>query len=427
MNYGNMENWRCMMFITRKIAWILVFLPLQLFSQQTPVLSLDSILQRIDKNNVLLQSYGLRAKAYKYSAEAATAWMAPMVGFGTFMTPYPFNKVMDERDKGSLMLRVEQDIPNRAKQAAKKRYIASQGDVELATRAVTLNDFKAQAKSLYYNWLVAEQRIKVLEQNERIMVTMKKIEEVRYPYNQSQLGNVYKIDARIEENRNMIRMQEGEIARARAYLNSLMNKPGNDVFTIDTTYTPEFNPALHDTASLATVRGDVLRMNESIRSMQLNIESMKKERKPDFRIQFDHMEAFSPMMPKANSVMGMISIPIVPWASKMYKFEVKAMQYNVQAMEKEKSAMLQETQGMLYGMQAEIQSMQKRIQGLENKVIPSMQKSLDANFINYQENKLQIPVVIDAWEALNMLKMDLLDEKQKLYQMIVDYEKEIYR
>lgn len=416
-----------MMFITRKIAWILLLLPLQLFSQQAPVLTLDSVLQRIDRNNELLQSYGLRAKGYKYSAEAATAWMAPMVGVGTFMTPYPFQKVMEDRDKGSVMLRAEQDIPNRAKLNAKKNYIASQGNVELATRAVTLNDFKAQAKSLYYNWLVAEQRIKVLQQNEKIMLTMKKVEEVRYPYNQSQLGNVYKIDARIEENRNMIRMQEGEIARARSYMNSLMNQPGNEVFYIDTTFTPQFNPALHDTASLATARGDILRMNESIRSMQLNIESMKQEKKPDFRIQFDHMNPFDKMMPKAYSVMGMVSIPIVPWASKMYKSEVKAMQYNVQAMEKEKSAMLQETQGMLFGMQAEIQSMQKRIQGLENKVIPSMRQSLDANFINYQENKLQVPVVIDAWEALNMLQLDLLDEKQKLYQMIVDYEKEIYR
>lgn len=415
------------MFITRIIAGILLLQPLQLFSQEAPVLSLDTILYKIDQNNVLLQSYGLRAKGYKYSAEAATAWMAPMVGVGTFMTPYPFKEVMEDRDKGSLMLRAEQDIPNRAKQKAKRNYIASQGNVELATRAVTLNDFKAQAKSLYYSWLVAEQRIKVLQQNERIMLTMKKVEEVRYPYNQSQLGNVFKIDARIEENRNMIRMQEGGIARARAYLNSLMNKSGNDTFVIDTSFTPVFNPALHDTVSLANVRGDVLKMNESIRSMNLNIESMKQERKPDFKIQYDHMNPFDNMMPRSFSIMGMVSIPIVPWASKMYKSEVQAMQFNVQAMEKEKSAMLQETQGMLYGMQAEIMSMQKRIQGMENKVIPSMQKSLDANFLSYQENKLQVPVVIDAWEALNMLQMDLLEEKQKLYQMIVDYEKEIYR
>lgn len=427
MNYENMENSKYMMSNIKILAVLLLLLPLQLLSQTNQVLSLDTILQRIDKKNVLLQSYSLKAEGYKYSADAATAWMAPMVGVGTFMTPYPFQEVMDDRDKGSLMFRVEQDIPNVGKLNKKKKFIQSQGNIEKATRIVTLNDYKAQAKQLYYSWMVAEERMKVLDQNEKIMQTMKKIEEVRYPYNQSQLGNVYKIDARIEENKNMIRMQEGEIAKARAWLNSLMNQPGNADFSIDTSITPVFNPALHDTTSLAAVRGDIKKMDAGIESMQLSIQAMKSEKNPSFKIQFDHMNSFDKMMPKAYSLMAMMSIPIAPWSSKMYKSDVKAMQYNVQAMEKEKSAMLQETQGMLYGMQYEILTMQKRIQGLETKIIPSMQKSLDVNFLNYQENKLQIPVVIDSWEALNMLQNNLLDEKLKLYQMIVDYEKELYR
>jgi len=414
--------------IIKYILWLPALVPVQLLAQQKPVLTLDSILQRIDRNNVLLQSYDLKAQSYKYSADASTAWMPPMVGLGTFMTPYPNQKVMEPSDRGSLMLQIEQDIPNVAKLKARKRYIESQGNVERANRAITLNDFKAQAKRLYFNWLIAKQRIKVLQENEKIMVTMKKIEEVRYPYNQSQLGSVYKADAKIEENRNMIRMQEGTIAKARAWLNSLMNAPGNDPFEVDTTYSPEFLPAAsYDTASLSGVRKDILRMNESIRSMQLNIESMKTQRKPDFRIRFDHMYPLDAVMPNAYSVMGMISIPIAPWSSKMYKSEIKAMQFNIQSMEKEKAAMLQETQGMLYGMQYEIESMRTRVKALEEKVIPSLQKTLDANFITYQENKMQLTQVIDAWEALVMMQMNVLDEKLKLYEMIVDYEKELYR
>ena len=411
----------------KKITWLLL-LPVQLIAQQPRVLTLDSILQRIDANNLQLQTYDLRAEAYKYSADAATAWMPPMVGFGTFMTPYPGQTLMEARDKGQLMLRIEQDIPNTSKLNAKKRYIESQGNIERSGRGVTLNELKAQAKLLYFTWLVAQERISILRQNEKIMETMKKIEEVRYPYNQSQLGSVYKAEARIEENRNMIRMQEGEIARARAWLNALMNQQGNEIFEIDTTYEPSFSPATsYDTASLATARTDVLRMNESIRSMELNIESMRLQRRPDFKIVFDHMPPLDKMMPTAFSVMGMVSIPIVPWSRKMYKSEIKAMEYNIQSMQKERSAMLQETQGMLYGMQYEIQSLQNRIKATEQRVIPALQKTLDVNFINYQENKLQLPAVIDSWEALTMMHASVLDDKLRLYQMIVDYEKQLYR
>lgn len=407
---------------------MLLLAPVPLLAQEVPVIPLDSILQRIDRNNVLLQSYALKAESYKYNAEAATAWMAPMVGVGTFMTPYPGQKLMDDRDKGSIMLQLEQDIPNPAKLQAKKRYLASQGNVELATRDITVNEFKAQAKRLYFNWLVARQRIAVLQENEKIMVTMKKIEEIRYPYNQSQLSGVYKANAKIEDNRNMIRMQEGTIAKARSWLNSLMNAPGNQPFEIDTTYEPVFETASsYDTAALALVRKDVFKMDETIRSMQLNVESMKRDKKPDFKVRFDHMSPLGNMMPKAYSAMGMISIPIAPWSSKMYKSGIKAMQYEVQAMEKERAAMLQETQGMLYGMQYEVQSMQKRIAAMEDKIIPALQQTLDANFLNYQENKLALTNVIDSWEALTMMQSDVLDEKLKLYEMIVDYEKQLYR
>jgi outer membrane protein TolC len=401
-------------------------LPLQLLAQQ-PVLSLDTILQRIERNNVKLKSYALRADAYKYSAEAATAWMAPMVGVGTFMTPYPGQKVMDA-DKGSIMFQIEQDIPNTSKLRAKKRYIASQGEIERAGREVTLNDLKAQAKRLYYNWLIAEERIRVLERNQEIMETMKKIAEVRYPYNQSQLGGIYKVTGRVSENYNMIHMQHGVIDKARAWLNSLMNRPGLEAFEIDTAFAPAFTPAAnYDTATLAATRKDIRKMDANIESMQLNINSMKLGKRPDFRVRFDHMAPLGEEMPKQYSLMGMISIPIAPWASKMYKNEVKAMELNVQSMQMEKAGMLQETQGMLYGMETEILSMQEHIAATESKILPLLQRTLDADFLSYQENKLELPVIINDWEALTMAQADLLNEKLRYYEMIVEYEKELYR
>jgi cobalt-zinc-cadmium efflux system outer membrane protein len=416
------------MYSIRRMAVLFLLLPFYVAAQEVPVLSLDTVLQRIDRNNLLLQSYGLKAESYKHTANAATAWMAPMIGVGTFMTPYPGQKLMDGGDKGSVMVQLEQDIPNVAKLNANKRYVESKGKVENETRGITLNEYKAQARRLYFGWLVAAQKINVLKHNEKIMQTMKKIEEIRYPYNQSKLGSVYKTAAKLEENSNMIRMQEGDIARSRAWLNSLMNVEGNTSFVIDTTYQPVFVPAAAiDTTSLAMARNDIKKMDYSIQSMQLNIEAMKKQARPDFKLRFDHMSPLTKMMPNAYSVMGMVSIPIAPWSAKMYKSEVKGMEYEILAMGKEKAAMLQETQGMLYGMQFEIQSMQKRIEAMEDKIIPSLQKILDVNFLSYRENKMELPEVIDSWEALTMMQTNVLEEKLKLYLMIADYEKELYR
>lgn len=428
MNYVNMENWRYMMCNIKKYLLLILLFPFVGIAQQKPVLRLQEIIDKIDSNNILLKTYILKADAYKYSADAATAWMPPMIGVGTFMTPYPFQKIMDSRDNGSIMIRMEQEIPNMKKLQAQKNYILSQVNIETANRAITLNELKALAKTQYFNWHFALKKINIIQQNEKVLETMKKIEEVRYPYNQSQLNTVYRAEAEIQKNRNMIPEEEGEIAKSKALLNALMNRPGNTDFTIDTSYHPgiEIN-TIYDTASLANQRMDVMKMEEQIESMQLNIKAMKFEKKPTFSLQFDHMSPLSSMMPQAFSVMGMVSIPIAPWSKKMYQSEIKSMQLNIEAMEQQRTSMLQETQGMLYGMQSQIKSMKQQIINMEEKVIPALQKTYDASFISYQENKLSLSTVLDDWEALNMIQLEVMDQKQKLYQMIVDYEKEIFK
>jgi outer membrane protein, heavy metal efflux system len=401
---------------------------ISVLAQEVPVLSLDSILARIENQHPGLKSFELKAEAYHYNAEAATAWMAPMAGIGTFMTPYPGQKIMEDRDKGALMLRLEQQIPNRKKLQVKKDFIESQADVTLAGKEILFNDYKAKAKSLYYAWMVNRKRLQVLESSTRIMETMKQVEEVRYPYNQSLLANIYKAASRIEDNLNMAIMYRGEIDKSRVWLNSLMNEPGHYMFDIDTSAPmPLEKKVVADTMQLALQRKDIMQMDASIQSMQLGIRSMELEKRPDFKVSFDHMNPLGGMMPYSFSAMGMISIPIVPWASKMYKNEARAMQYNVEAMQQERSAMLTETRGMLFGMQSEIRTMQQRIVNMETKVIPVLQRVFDAGFLNYQDNKASLSTVLADWEAVVMMKMNVLDEQLKLYEMIVAYEKELYQ
>lgn len=419
MNYVNTASWKSIL-----LAINILLLP---FASAAQTLPLDSVLARIDGNNLLLKSYAQKAEGFRHSADAAMAWMAPMAGAGTFMTPYPGQMVMDGRDKGSLMIQLEQDIPNPAKQQAKKRFIASQGNAETAARGVTLNELRATARKLYYGWVISEKKQQLLKRNEKIMQMMLEIEKLRYPYNQSQLGNSYRAEAKLEENANMLRMEEGTVMKSMTWLNSLMNRPGMTEFSVDTTWEPGFAPAMHDTASIAAARQDIRKMEEGIRTMQLGIRSMQAEKKPDFRIRFDHMLPLASGMPKAYSVMGMLSIPIAPWSRGMYRSEIKSMEQNIAAMENERSAMLQETQGMLYGMLAEIRQMDRRIESMERVIVPSLRKALDANFAAYQENRLQLPTVIDAWEALTMTETGVLDEKLKRYEMIVEYEKALYR
>lgn len=390
------------------------------------VITLDSVLAAIDRQNPMLQQYDHKVSALNTYTEGATSWMAPMVGAGPYWYPYPGQKLMNERDKGMFMFNIEQDIPSPGKQRARKEYFNSRASVEEQGRAIQYNALRSEAKGLYYDWLVLEKKLNVLNENERIVELMLKLARVRYPYNQGSLGNIYKAEGRLYEVQNMILETKSEIEEKGFRLKSLMNNPSGRVLKIDTTTNVSFDPnkLLYDTASLISSRSDFRQINSSIKVMQQNQLLQRAQAKPDFRIRYEHMQPRGDM-PKQFSLMAMVSIPIVPWASKMYKSESAGMNYEIEAMKKEQEGILLETKGMLLGMATQLKRMQQQLSNYQTKIIPALRKNYETVMLAYEENREQLPIVIDGWEAWNMAELEYFEKLQNYYSMIVQYEKEI--
>lgn len=390
------------------------------------VLTLDSVLATIDKNNPMLQEYDNKVKALNEYSAGAKSWMAPMVGAGTFMTPYANQMLMDERDKGSWMFSIEQDIPNPAKLNANKNYLQSKAGVEKQGRAIQYNTLRSEAKTYYYQWLIAEKKLSVLDENERIMELMLKLARIRYPYNQGSLGNIYKAEGRLHEVQNMKLMTRSDIEGNSFRLKALMNLPAMDSIAIDTTTVVDFKPdqIITDTTALSDQRSDIKQLDQTIQVMRLNQQLQRSQAKPEFKIRFDHMQPIG-NMPTMFTAMAMVSIPIAPWSSKMYKAEVKGMQYDIEAMKKGREAILSETRGMLTGMASQLKRMKQQLENYDKKIIPALNKNYQTVMLAYEENREQLPIVIDAWEALNMAQMEYLNKMEEYYKMIVSYEKEL--
>jgi outer membrane protein, heavy metal efflux system len=396
-------------------------------SLRAQVITLDSVIARIAENNLMLQEYDEKIKAIDTYSEGAKSWMAPMIGGGTFMTPYPSEQLMDDGDKGSWMFSIEQEIPGPGKLQANRDYLRSKSAVERESKEVQFNALKSEAKFYYYNWLVAAKKLKVLEESQRIIELMLKLARIRYPYNQGTLGNIYKTEGRLSEVENMKIMTQSQIEDNSYRLKALMNVAPTDSIMVDTTtlVTFNFSDLEADTSGLSDRRSDIRKIDQTIEVMKLNQQLQRAQSKPDLRIRFDHMEPRVSHMPRQFSAMAMISIPIAPWSSKMYRAEEKGMQYDIEAMQKNRQAILTETRGMVSGMGNQIRRMQQQLVNYETKIIPALQKNYQTLMLAYEENREQLPMVIDGWEALNMAQMEYLEKLQEQYVMIVNYEKEI--
>lgn len=407
------------------LAMLTLVVPLQAAAQ---VLSLDSILYLVDRRNPSLQAYDSRTKALDSYVAGAKSWAPPMIGAGRWMTPYSGGPETEAAARGSWMLSVEQEIPNPAKLNANKRYLESKADIEHLTRQVQLNALRAEAKTSYYGWLVAEEKMNVLEAQERILNLMLKLARIRYPYNQGSLGNIYRAEARLQEVRNTMLATQADIAQAAQRLKALAAIPATDPIMIDTMTRVSFDglQARYDTAQLAHARSDVRKIDETIESMLLNQQLQKLKARPDFKLRFDHMQAQAGM-PSQFTAMFMVSIPIAPWSNKQYKAEVKAIDYELEGLRKSRDAILIQTRGVLAGMESKRDLMRKQLNNYDSKIIPALRKNYETLMLAYEENREQLPAVLDGWEALNAAQMDYLNKLEEYYLTIVSYETELER
>lgn len=404
-------------------AFLLILHSASVVAQDTTHLSLQTIFQKIETSYPEILMYDSKIKSIQAKAEGAKSWMPPTASFGLDRFPYDFtmlNSKDDPMNQAGLMFSVEQMIPSGAKLNAKKNYISSLASIQQNNADWTKNILRNNAKLLYYQRYVAEKKMRTVKENLQLLNLFIATAEERYKYNQSDLSTIYKAQAKITDLKNMQSMLLSQIAESNIGLNILMNRDINTSFNIDTNIVLKNYETFPFVDTSSVKRSDILSIKNSIVSMTLNQKYMSSFRKPDFGFKAQHMQMFG--MPNQFSVMGMVTIPIVPWSSKMYKSEVKSMGFEIEAMLKEKETM----QLMAVKMSSEKITMlrfeKEQLNYYESEIIPSYQKNLETSLLAYKQNTGSFFILLDAWDMTLMKQMEYLNKLNSVLKLQAEYE-----
>jgi cobalt-zinc-cadmium efflux system outer membrane protein len=270
MNLKNLENWRCLMLPTKKLYFVSLLILISSSLKAQEILSLDSVLSNIKSNNSELKMYQETIKSKDAIIGSSSAWMAPMVGVGTFMTPYNnFSRPTSQQD-GSLMLVAEQKIPNPIKIKANKSFLEQQSNITKQAYADSYNDLRAMARSNYYQVVTEMQKLNFLDNNLNTLRNLKKLAEIRYTYNQAGLSQIYSMEAKIYELQNKITSTNANINIGKIKLNTLMNRPKDIDFLVDTSEYHYSKNIENNDLGLAENRSSVKMIDAQIKSLSLD-------------------------------------------------------------------------------------------------------------------------------------------------------------
>lgn len=394
-------------------------------AQNTTYISLEELLQQVETNYPSIIQYQYNIQSIQVKAEGAKSWMPPTFSTGLMRLPYmlsTLNEKNNPMNQAGIVLSIEQMIPNQSKLTAKKNYINSLAEIEKSKSEWTKNGLRRDVKILYYSRFVTQKKQLILKEGEEILKLLISTSEKKFSNNQSQLQTIYKAKARLVELNNMLLMLDQMIAESNIGLNILMMRDVNTNFQIDTSVVPRnYASNITDTSSVSN-RSDLTTVSNYIQSMKLEQEIMKIRNRPDFGIRAEHMQMFG--MPNQWSVMGMMTIPIVPWSSDMYRSEDKSIGFQIQAMEQEKLAMELMAKRMLSEKLAMLKYENAQFQSYTLSIIPAYENNLQANLLAYRQNTGDLFVLLDAWEMLLMKKLEAYDKLFNILKFEADYEYE---
>ncbi|MDF2431146.1 MAG: outer membrane protein heavy metal efflux system [Mucilaginibacter sp.] len=394
-------------------------LAFNLLKAQSPVLPLDTVLARISRTNPSLLAYTARANAQNEYAKGAKSLDAPKISAGQYQTPYSLNPNM-----GSFMIQADQMFINPAKLKAKEMYMQGMSAVTEQQQAYLKNQLLAQARQNYYDQVIIQKKLILLENTRKLLDYMLKDANIKLTYGKEKLSNIYKAKADLYQLDNTQEQLDNQLREERVMLNTLMNQNKQTVFAVDTNVViKEYEANLTDTAGLAASRSDIKAIDRNIRLQQLSAGVEYSKRKPDFGIQAGHMFSYGGY-PNQYILMASVTIPIVPWASKEYRANLKGIKYEVAELQNEKLDKLNEAEGQLATFRLDISSKKKQLKNYEQNIIPALQNSYKTALLAYEQNTGDLSSVLDGIKNLQLTRMEALDRLQELLQLQVAYEKE---
>ena len=348
------------------------------FSSRAQTMKLNAIIDSITVSHPVVKMYDNEIRSMDEAAKGAKSLMPPEFSTGLWMVPYSTNLWkkgdMGTTGMGQYMIGGQQMLNNKRKQNADAAYMEAMSSVEKERKNAALNELISDAKQFYFEWLILEKKLVIIEQNEKLLDFMIRNAEIRYKNGVEKISAYYKARAALGNVQNMRLMLENDIREKRIRINSLMGRNATINFEIDTTYElKDYSVVVFDSSLFYNSRSNLKAIDKDINLAWLKQETEKQSLNPQFGIRYEHMFGFGGL-PMQYTLMGMMKLPLGR-SSKMNKANMESLKWKANALQSQKEMLVNEYSGMAYSMRNELELKKKQLILYEENIIPAVRNN----------------------------------------------------
>lgn len=401
--------------------------------------SVDSLIREAIANNPYLKSIQNKIKAAELRSEAVSILPPPSLAFE--FTDIEFGEIDIYNKSLSNNLSISQMFPVGGKLSAMQ-------EVEKKFKNVEVNNFEsyklnlaAQVRMQYFTLWQLDRKMDIQNETNFILNNLFKSTETLFQSNKISQADFLIIKSEVLSNETNLLIYEKQRYSEIIKLNKLLGRDLNskDIFVekefrYDSLLLTQFN--LEE--KLSKENPELLKMNSMIEMNKAMIDANSRELIPDLMLQAMLMRMPQGMILTSNipvhnilptnkaeymySLMASITIPFAPWSINKFKLKEEELSAGIKSIEFEKLDMQREMISKLNDALVKYNSAVDLIKLYSEKVIPLYSQSIELQIISYQNNRINISIVIEAIKMLLMQKMNLVMAQMNLQMAFAEIE-----
>jgi cobalt-zinc-cadmium efflux system outer membrane protein len=351
---------------------------------QNGATSLQSLLAEARQNNAAIRTSGMAVEVSRYGPKQASALPDTdvMVQHFTVGSPRPFAGYSNS-DFAYIGFGASQELPYPGKRGLRADVAKHDIAISGAEKDVVAWDVLTRVKLAYFQLASSQQIIAILDKNQQTGEQLEQAAEARYRVGEGTQQDVLRAQLQRTRLLNDLSMQQREIAQAQVVLKALLNRPADSPDVVAESVSERHIPAPEALLSQLKAKNPDLQVNsERISQNRTSVELAKREKKPDFGVQYMWQHTASDFR---DYYMGTFSIKL-PNRSRVRAMEGEAQAKLAQA-EAEKESRLKQMESDLGEQIAIVQTSEQQLKVYEEGLIPQSEAALNAGLAGYRAGK----------------------------------------
>ena len=363
--------------------WVLSLLASTVIAQSSPV-SLKALIAEARQNNAAIKVAERAIDISRYGPAQASALPDTeiMVQHFAVGNPRPFAGYSNS-DFAYIGFGASQEVPYPGKRGLRANVAQHEVAISAAEKNIVAWDVLTRVKLAYFRLAASQETISILEKNQQSADQIEQAAEARYRVGQGTQEDVLRAQMQRTKLLNDLAMQQRDSSQSQVALKALLNRPDDSPDLIAEPLSLHHLPLPQNLlARLRENNPDLQTSTERISQSHAAVELAKREKKPDFGVQYMWQHTASNFR---DYYMGTFSIRL-PNRSRVRAMEGEAEAKLAQA-QAEKEARLKQMESDLGEQFAVVQTSEQQLKVYEEGLIPQSEAALNAGLAGYRAGK----------------------------------------